>query len=205
MKKLLPIFLVLFTVVQAWARQEMIASDSLTADTIEVVEHKVRAVGFWLAVYGEPAYVKAADGINTGLGAVVIWREKFYLGGYGVAFTGEYDRRLIFPNEFRMKYSHAGVWLGYKTAPERPYQLTAEMRVGEGKIFWERLDNFYNVFEDYALFVQPAVGVDVKLIKYAAVHADLGYRLVRGVDLPGMSDDGLSGLAVNLMLKVGLF
>jgi hypothetical protein len=104
-----------------------------------------------------------------------------------------------------MKYSQVGLWAGYKTNFERRVQLTADAKVGQGKVFWERQDNFYNMFEDYALFVQPAAGCDYKFFNFAILHGEVGYRLVRGLDIPEITNADLSGLTLNVMLKIGLF
>jgi len=177
-----------------------------SVDSVELVENtEARNIGFWLAGYMEPAYDRNAKGSNLGWGASSVYKEQFHLGAYGVFFAGDYQRRLIFPNEFRLMYYHFGLWTGYKTRFDQPFQLTADVRIGEGKVFWERMDNFDNMFEDYALFVQPSVGVDVKVLRYTALHADIGYRRVSGLDLPEVSNDSFSGVSFNLMIKLGLF
>lgn len=195
--------------VTAFARQEAVSDTSTatnTVDTLKVVEDtEAKNLGFWLAGYMEPSYEQNANGGNLGWGASAVYKEQFHLGLYGVFFAGNYQKRLIFPNEFRLMYYHFGLWMGYKTRFDKPFQFTADVRIGEGKVFWERIDNFYNMFEDQALFVQPSLGVDVKVLRYAALHADLGYRKVTALDLPEVSSESFSGVSFNLMIKLGLF
>ena len=191
---------------QAMAQQSATPGDSLSVDSLHVEKEVLpRKYGFWLAAYLEPVYLKHADGANLALGLSFVSNEQYHIGFYGNAFRGQFSERLIFPNEFSMRYGHAGIWLGYKTDLEKPFDFTADLKVGEGKVFWERTDNFYNMFEDFALFINPTVGVDYKVLKFVALHTEIGYRAVRGLDLPEVTDADFSGLSVNFMIKVGLF
>lgn len=181
-------------------------ADSLqNADSALLLMNEPRKVGFWLAGFSEPSYAKEIPGLNFGAGASVVYMERFYAGFYGVVFLGNYESRLIFPNRFSFNYSHAGLWAGYKTRMDRNFQFTADLKTGEGKIFWERNDNHYNMFEDYALFFIPSVGVDLELLKFLALHGAVGYRSVHGLDIPQFSNADFSGINVLFMIKVGLF
>ena len=181
-------------------------ADSLqNADSAVLANNEPRRVGFWLAGYFEPAYAKEIPGLNLGGGASIVYLEQFYAGFYGVVFLGDFESRLIFPNQFSLNYSHAGLWAGYKTRMDRNFQFIADLKTGEGKIFWERNDNYYNMFEDYALFIIPSLGADLELLQFMALHAEIGYRSVHGMDIPQFSDADFSGINVLFMLKIGLF
>ncbi len=195
----LPILLMLVMLAAPLLLAQEAAQDSV------VEENAVRKAGFWLAVYGEPAYSSAISGANMGGGAVFLYNESFFAGAYGVVFTGQYEQRLIFPNEFRLNYSHAGIWVGYRTNRAKPVAFTADLKMGEGKVFWERLDNFDNMFEDYALFINPALGVDLQFLDFFALHAGVGFRSVHGLDVPRFSNSDFGGVSFKLMLKVGIF
>lgn len=175
------------------------------ADSALLLKNEPRKVGFWLAGYFEPSYAKEIPGLNFGAGASIVYMEQFYVGFYGLVFLGDYESRLIFPNRFSFNYSHAGLWAGYKTRMARNFQFTADLKAGEGKIFWERNDNHYSMFEDYALFITPSVGVDLELLQFMALHGEVGYRSVYGMDIPKFSDSDFSGINVLFMLKIGLF
>ncbi|WP_416865972.1 MAG: hypothetical protein ACMVP2_27355 [Imperialibacter sp.] len=185
------------------------AVDSLAVDSVKLrtkqINKPARKYGVWVAGYVEPAYLRKANGVNLGGGLSFLFRSHYHVGAYGSVYMGDYNQRLIFPNEFSMKYSQAGLWAGYKTTLEKPFQFTFDARVGQGKVFWERRDNFYNMFEDYALFVQPSAGCDYKFLPFAILHGEVGYRLVKGLDIPEISDDDFSGLTLNVMIKIGLF
>lgn len=206
MKAVFVVVIMLVAIGHVAAQRPTTSSDTLTVDSLHIEREILpRKYGFWLAAFVEPAYPADADGANLALGISFVANEQFHVGIYGNAFRGQFNSRLIFPNDFAMRYGHAGVWLGYKTNLDKPVDFTVDLRVGEGKVFWERTDTFYNMFEDYALFVNPAVGVDFRVLKFVALHGEVGYRLVRGLDLPEMSNADFSGLSINFMVKVGLF
>jgi len=202
--------LIVFAVVgQALSQDITSSADSTAVDSVRVkkprIERPVVRNGFWLAAYLEPAYLSNAGGANLGIGASFVYKGQYHAGVYGVVFRGDYSERLIFPNQFSMKYGHLGLWMGYRSKAKSRFRFTADLRAGQGKVFWERKDNFFNLFEDYALFVQPSLGVDYKVGGFMAVHTELGYRRVYGLELPHVSNADFSGLSTNIMIKIGSF
>lgn len=166
-----------------------------------------RKYGFWVAAYMEPAYIPHAFGPNVAVGAAFVYNEQWYLGAFGSYFVGDYKERIIFPASYRLFYGQTGLWMGYKSRfKEKNFQLTTDIRLGEGPVIWEKQDNFADTYKDYVLFIQPSVGIDVKFLTYLAGHAGVGYRLAEGVNnMPQLSNARLSSITFNLMLKVGLF
>ncbi len=184
-------------------------TDSISADSVKTFKKPQKEgfhrYGFWLAAFAEPSSVSKASGTNLGIGLSFVFKQQYHIGAYGNVFQGEYTERLIFPNEFSMKYGHAGLWTGYKTHLKKVIDFTGDIKLGQGKVFWERTDNFYNMFEDYALFIQPSVGIDWKILSFVALHTEVGYQQVKGLSIPELSDKDFSGMTFNFMIKVGLF
>lgn len=206
MKLLAVLGLVILYACPSLLGQKLNESDSLARSQPDSLSTEPeRKLGFWLAAYVEPPGNASLSGYNAGAGASFVYKRRYHVGVYGLVYMGDYQSRLIFPNRFSFHYAHFGVWTGARVPVKDFLFLTGDLKVGEGKVFWERADNFYNMFEDYVLFVNPTIGADIVLFKYLAVHAGVGYRHVEGMNVPQFGDENFSGLSVNLMIKLGWF
>ena len=131
--------------------------------------------------------------------------KKFQFGLTYLDYQGEYQQKLIFPNDFSMLYRHAGVYVGRNLWQTNLIKISAQVQWSHGDVVWKRTGNAEDVFRDKMTIWQPALQVEVDPAPLVSVYANVGYRQVNGLDLPKISSPDFSGLAFQFGIRVGLF
>jgi hypothetical protein len=158
-------------------------------------------------VYGETA-------VFTQLKAGVVLNGNWTIGGFGGVtpmelYPAGLQAQFAVPTDFRLHT--AGVFAEYRIKPNNLVHLAFPLAVGGLGIDmddrdWDGLD-FDDEGEDYRLFVEPGVQLELNLHKFARLYAGVSYRLhggsfySEGVAVPATGDY----LLVNAGLKVGFF
>ncbi|MDP4827087.1 MAG: hypothetical protein NWR73_05345 [Flavobacteriales bacterium] len=68
---------------------------------------------------------------------------------------------------------------------------------------YEDFPGFYRT--DFFFYAEPGLNVELNLVNYVRIYAGASYRFVYDVDLPNLNDANMSGLGVNMGLRVGIF
>lgn len=159
------------------------------------------------SVYGETA-------VFTQLKAGVVLNGNWTIGGFGGVtpmelYPAGLQAQFAVPTDFRLHT--AGAFAEYRVKPNRLLHLAFPLAVGGLGVDmddrdWDGLD-FDDEGEDYRLFVEPGVQLELNLHKFARLYAGVSYRLhggsfySEGVAVPATGDY----LLVNAGLKVGFF
>ena len=127
-------------------------------------------------------------------------------GGYGV-FT-EVDAP---EGALDIEFGYGGFEMEYIVHPSSLGHFTGYTLVGGGttnfvKDVGEVTDSNEQVGEsDFAFVVEPAVAFELNVTTWFRLNAGVSYRLVNGIDQPGLKDDDFSGPAAILTFKFGNF
>ncbi|MDH4046045.1 MAG: hypothetical protein OEW06_16480 [Gemmatimonadota bacterium] len=121
------------------------------------------------------------------------------LGGYGlandIAVTPGAPSREI-------EFGYGGLELEYVNSWNRIVHVTGHVLIGGGGLTVKRL----LVERSESLFVsEPAVNLEVNIVKFFRVNLGGGYRFVAGVEDPEVSASDLDGPFGQLTLKFGKF
>ncbi len=114
-------------------------------------------------------------------------------------------------DNLRLQFGYGGLMLEYIGEPDKLVHYSVSTLIGAGGVGYNYLDNFYNSFQEdngrtSAFFVlEPSAGVELNVTRFFRLNAGASYRLVRGSDLPGISDSDLSHLSGYLTFKFGKF
>ncbi len=105
-----------------------------------------------------------------------------------------------------VKFECFGFDLEYAADPEASTHLTLNAFVGGAAVHYmqEKTGEQYGE-TDFALLLQPAVGVERRINDWLHLNLAASYRLVSGVEQPGLQNGDISGLAVVLACKFGRF
>lgn len=105
-----------------------------------------------------------------------------------------------------VKFESFGFDLEYAAKPEAPTHLTLNAFVVGAAVHYmqEKTDEQYGE-TDFLLLLQPAVGVEQRVNGWLHLNLAVSYRLVSGVEQPGLQNGDISGLAVALAFKFGQF
>ena len=146
--------------------------------------------------------------------------QKFLIGG-GFAGTTNY---IAVPQEFstlpgaRMSYQYGQVGLvtDYIIASNKAIHVGFHVMTGAGFTLqyyrpssWNDWDDYhyddYDHDEDWFFVIEPGVQVEMNVLKWMRFSPGVSYRFTDGSNSKGLSDNDLSGMAVNLTLKFGRF
>ena len=132
-----------------------------------------------------------------------------YLGGGGMGLVNDIEIDLG-PDGLRyLDFGYGGLEFGFVLASERLIHVTLSSLIGGGGVqyrsSYENGNYDFQAEGDPFFMVEPAVHVVLNVTRHFRIGLGGGYRLIRGVDLAGLSDDFLSGPNASLTLNFGRF
>ncbi len=132
-----------------------------------------------------------------------------YLGGGGMGLVNDIEIELA-PDSLRyLDFGYGGLELGFVLASDRLIHFTFSSLIGGGGVqyrsSYENSNYDFQAEGDPFFMVEPAVHVVLNVTRHFRIGLGGGYRLIRGVDLAGLSDDFLSGPNASLTLNFGRF
>ena len=145
------------------------------------------------------------DAVIMGAHGGVIFNSYFYfgLGAYGLVTNQQLDGAL--PNEsLKMHMGYTGLMMGFNVMPSKVVHFGIPLFVGVGNIEIER----QNVFVENSAFLvfEPALQLEVNVVRFMKVGLGAGYRMVSSSNLQSdITDDDLSYWTGNFSLVFGKF
>lgn len=109
---------------------------------------------------------------------------------------------------------YGGFYLDYVTAFHSPFQVSFPLLLGGGGFFiYEKLEtNPYTGMTDERyvegnifMVVEPAINLEINLLKKLRVGLGCGYRMIVNSHLERYSDSDLSAFTTNINFKYGIF
>ncbi|MFK8103625.1 MAG: hypothetical protein AB8G15_13920 [Saprospiraceae bacterium] len=132
---------------------------------------------------------------SGGYGGLEFGRSLF-VGWGGFKLVSDVDLSSLANNRFDMRYN--GLMLGYAFKSYKVIHPTFMVLAGKGKV------NVNNEGEDKVFVIQPALGVELNVLKWFRIGLEGGYRIVTDTDLKGISDEDLSAPFGEVKFKFGI-
>lgn len=110
------------------------------------------------------------------------------------------------PGPLDVKLESFGVDLEFANRPAAPTHMTLGARIGGAAIHYVRNRTSEQHGEtDFALLLEPSVGVERRVSEWLHLHFAVSYRLVNGAEQPGLDNKDLMGPAAALSVRLGRF
>lgn len=133
-----------------------------------------------------------------------VFLDNFFVGGYGIGGLDFRDPAVDLEN-YRMKLSHGGFWLGYNHNRDKLLHVFASAKLGWGEIDVKYIGNGTRP-SDNIFVVQPEAGLEVNLFRWFKLAGTVGYRAVTGVnEIETHSNSDFSGITGALTFRFGWF
>lgn len=162
-----------------------------------------------LSFYAGPVFQFASLDSNFSffVGGKGVWafNKKVLLGFEGYLLKSAHENRENKSKE--LSFSYGGVFVGYifDLSPKInliPTVLSSCGSVGERKVEPDGDYVFFKVTDDFMLF-QPALEIEIAVIKVLKIGVGVNYRVSRGIDSVKYTDDDFTGLGGTIALKFG--
>lgn len=132
-----------------------------------------------------------------------------FLGGGGYSLINEiaYGQTMAGEEQF-LRFDYGGLELGFILGSDKLIHLTAHSLFGTGAVGYRYHDLDIEEPEtasDLIYVLEPAVNMELNIMKFFRIAAGASYRYVLGVDSEDLTNDDFSGLSAMLMLKFGSF
>jgi hypothetical protein len=168
-------------------------------------------LGYFVSPFGQFGKIAGSTAVLPGLGAGVIFNNKFSLGvTYKFIATentpvGEEETRLY------LDQFYAGIKAEYSIFPTKPVHLNFQLEAGMGHTELD-LKNSYE-FDHVGFpisgasfaYAEPGLALEINLWKYLKFDIGAGYRFTSDVVFRSVSEKDLRGVVFAAGLKVGLF
>jgi hypothetical protein len=172
--------------------------------------------------YGGPGVklttVNGTTGVFVGGKGSWIINHSFGLGGaaFGLATPTDvpeiaqktFTRSDGSERDLEMGIGYGGIVLEYFFTPNKLIHMTADMMVGGGAVVyaenWEDEDDTWDV-NDAFLVLEPGIDAELNVTPWFRINAGVSYLLARDIDIVGMDDSDLGGVAGNILFKFGTF
>lgn len=133
-----------------------------------------------------------------------VFLDDFFIGGYGIGGLDFRDASVDLEN-YRMKLSHGGFWLGYNHNQDKVLHVFASAKLGWGDIDVKYIGTGGKP-SDNIFVIQPEAGVEVNLFRWFKLAGTVGYRAVTGVnEIETHSNSDFSGMVGTLTFRFGWF
>ncbi len=133
-----------------------------------------------------------------------VFLDDFFIGGYGLGGLDFRDASVDIEN-YRMKLSHGGFWLGYHHNRDKVLHVYASTKLGWGDIDVDYV-GIGSRPNDNIFVIQPEAGVEVNLFRWFKLAGTVGYRGVTGVnEIETHSNSDFSGMVGTLTFRFGWF
>jgi hypothetical protein len=110
------------------------------------------------------------------------------------------------PGPLDVKFENFGIDLEYVPQPKAPTHLTVGVFIGGGAGHYVRDKTHEQHGEtDFMLLLEPAVGVEQRVVDWIHLNLAASYRMVSGAELPGLADGDFNGGSAALAVKCGRF
>jgi len=110
------------------------------------------------------------------------------------------------PGPLDVKMETFGFDVEYAVRPAAPTHLTLTAFLGGAASHYMRDGtNEQHGETDFMLLLEPAVGVEQRVVDWMHLNLAVSYRLVRGVEQVGLETSDLRGAAAALAVKLGRF
>jgi hypothetical protein len=110
------------------------------------------------------------------------------------------------PGPLDVKFETFGFDLMYAPHTTAPTKLTLGAFLGGGAGHYVRDGTHEQHGEtDFMLVLEPTAGVEQRITNWLHLHLEASYRLISGVEQPGLANGDFNGPAVSLALKLGRF
>ena len=135
----------------------------------------------------------------------VIWKNRLIVGVFASSFQAPVSKKVIFPNDFNLSYKHGGLLLGYRTDRKKIFEFRFVQKVSFGEMVWTKTETNENLLADRFIILNPAIGIDVNLSRYAKLLGSIGYRKVIDLSLAQATEQEFDGVTFRLGISFGLF
>ena len=135
-----------------------------------------------------------------GLGALV--NSRWQLEADYLAIINRYVKRVIFPENYRLKYWNIGLTFRYHVVGRNKVYAFLSARTAAGRIQWISTEDSENKFSDNFLLLTPDVGVGFRLFPFISIEYAIGYNKAFEIELIGLEHDAIDGFEMNLKLKI---
>ncbi len=194
-------FLILFLFVTLGASAQEL--DSLATDSLIKEPPKHLVGGYFLIGFNQsPGPTGSNTLANFGIGM----RYDKYEGGAIFSFVqDEYEKRLVFPNFFRLAYAHGGAYFAYHLIESKYINVAPQLSFQLGDLVWERLDTKEDFAREKFSLWQIGAKIETPFLRYVRPELILGYQSMSEIIIPELESQNFTGFFVGFNVKVGYF
>lgn len=162
--------------------------------------------------YGGPvikvAPIKNENGIFVGGYGGWYINHCFLIGGGGYGLANDVKAPVTGPHGETLYYEmgYGGLVFEYVNSSHKLVHYTIDTLIGVGGLgYRSRWEEYSNYFEDTFFIIEPGFNMELNVSSFFRVGFGLGYRYVDGLQAEGITEEELTGMTMNLILKFGFF
>lgn len=128
--------------------------------------------------------------VSVGGGGAAMLNQRFFLGGYGQGVATIHERENMFIDNEHIEdavfqFGHGGIWLGYIIEPSRVLHMNINTKLGAGELALRKSLDEYEMMDSYhkdrVTVINPSIGLNVNILPWFRITANVGYRFIGGV------------------------
>jgi hypothetical protein len=147
-------------------------------------------------------------GLMVGGSGAWIVNHSLSIGGAGYGLATDVNTKGFGPDTARLDMGYGGAVIGYQIASDNLVHVGVQALIGAGAVdyrrSWRTDDRNYDDIDGFFV-VEPGISGELNVAKNVRVNLEGSWRFVNGVELPGVTNAGLSGPSATLTLKFGSF
>lgn len=104
-----------------------------------------------------------------------------------------------------MDYRAGGLLIEYTLLPKKVFHLTFPLQVGIGEVEMDNNRGSANLGEANFFKIEPGALLEVNLHKFVRLNSGITYRYIGDVSYRNLTARDLSGIQLQVSIKIGLF
>jgi hypothetical protein len=137
-----------------------------------------------------------------GLGLGILLKRRWQMEADFIGIINRYVKKVIFPEDYRLKYWHLGGSVKYSMVDLRKWYGFISVRGGWGRTQWIPFEDSGDSFTDNVFLLTPELGVGFKVVPFISFEYSIGYNRAFDVEIIGLDQDALNGFEMNLKIKI---
>lgn len=163
--------------------------------------------GWALGSHGGVSVFNRQTSIISGFKAEWIINRIWFVGWHTFQTAGSNLDSPISTDEEKitMDLEYQGFLIGRMFNSTKLFHSGIETVIGWGNIDYHQENGDRQWNENYFFFAQPSLLTEINIVQWFRIQGSIGYRIVQGVDIEGLTNSDINGLTGGITLRFGRF
>jgi len=204
MKAIISLLLIFFIQSICFSQDIPLDSTEMEVDTTFQLPKHIGQYGIYLELFPQfvPGPSKQYSVHQVSLGVSF---KRLLLGFSANEYKGEYQKTVVFPNDYRLNYGYGGTYIGVHAIRKEPFELDFRLNYRWGDMLWERESTNSTFVRDKFQIIEPEIQLVYVPITYIKLFVSGSYKYVQNLNLVSINPKDFEGFSYGFGVRIGFY